>query len=96
MTHFPISGLESNPATGAGQVDGAGITILSRGSACPNSEFLAFNLESRPERTDNKALPLLRDLVITTPKELDETEPVAEGIGHKSELAPLVRGDGLL
>ena len=40
--------------------------------------------------------PLLHDLIIASPKELDEAEPVAEGIGHESELAPLVRGDGLL
>ena len=45
------------------------------------------------EPTCNKAPPLLRDLVIPSPKELDETEPVTEGISHKSELAPLVRSD---
>jgi len=39
---------------------------------------------------------LLCDFVIASPEELDETEPVAEGISHESELAPLVRSDGLL
>lgn len=43
----------------------------------------------------NKTSPLLRDLVIASAEELDETEPVAEGIGHESKLAPLVRRDGL-
>ena len=44
----------------------------------------------------NKTSPLLRDLVIASAEELDETEPVAEGISHKRELAPLVDSDGLL
>src|SRR6266508_5119638 len=44
----------------------------------------------------NNLPSLLRDLVIASPKELDETEPVAEGIRHKRKLAPLVCGDGLL
>ena len=43
-----------------------------------------------------KNLPLLRNLVIASSEKLDETKPVAERIGHQSELAPLVRSDGLL
>ena len=39
---------------------------------------------------------LLRDLGVTSPKELNETEAVAEGIRHQGELAPRVCGDGLL
>jgi len=44
----------------------------------------------------NKAPSLLGDLVIASPEELNEAESVAERIGHQSELAPLVRRDGLL
>jgi hypothetical protein len=39
---------------------------------------------------------LFRNLVIASPEELDETEPVPEGIGHKGELTPLVGRDRLL
>ena len=44
----------------------------------------------------NKAPSLLGDLVIASSEELNEAESVAERIGHQSELAPLVRSDGLL
>lgn len=44
----------------------------------------------------NKAPSLLGDLVIASPEELNEAESVAERIGHQSELALLVRRDGLL
>ena len=51
--------------------------------------------QQRLEPTCDKAPPLLRDFVIASPKELDETESMAERISHKSELAPLVCSDGL-
>ena len=44
-----------------------------------------------------KSTPALpHDLIIASPKELDDASPMAERISHESELAPLVRGDGLL
>jgi len=52
--------------------------------------------QRRLEPTCDKTPPLLHDLIIASPKELDETEPVPERISHQSELAPLVRSDGLL
>jgi hypothetical protein len=39
---------------------------------------------------------LFRDFVIASPEELNETESMAEWIGHECKLAPLMRGDGFL
>jgi hypothetical protein len=43
-----------------------------------------------------KGIPLPGDFVVASAEELNKAESMAERISHQSQLAPLVRGDGLL
>ena len=58
--------------------------------------FIFSPFVSRRTPREFFSILMLRDLIIAAPEELNETEAMAEGIGHESELAPFVCSDRLL